>query len=244
MQNTKQWWAPVWTGLVMDEGAKHYRQMRNAVWLFLYLLLNADRKTGFLVRKLRTISADMGLSRDTILRWLNALRKGGYVATRNTGRCLHIQIQKWKPMPGARGKPPQSWPTPNRRSWAKPTPQSKLGPALNRNLPVISGANDMMLKKDILHNDTGSQAAPTSPAGFRPTSREELLAQDLAVALGDRRNLALYLSYARRYPESVLRGILGEAKEVPTTEIHKSRGALFNYLVRQYVQRTTQDPGD
>ena len=46
----KQWWAPVWKGLVMDMEAKHYRKMKNAVWLYLYLLLNANRRTALLMR--------------------------------------------------------------------------------------------------------------------------------------------------------------------------------------------------
>ncbi|GAI12668.1 unnamed protein product [marine sediment metagenome] len=36
---------------------------------------------------------------------------------------------------------------------------------------------------------------------FKPKSREELLALDLANALEDRKALALYLSYAKRHPE-------------------------------------------
>ena len=39
----KQWWAPVWKGLVMDSEAKHYRAMKNAVWLYVYCLLGANR---------------------------------------------------------------------------------------------------------------------------------------------------------------------------------------------------------
>lgn len=53
----KQWWAPVWTGLVMDAEGKHYQRMKNALWLYLYFLLTANRKTGWLVRKTGTICA-------------------------------------------------------------------------------------------------------------------------------------------------------------------------------------------
>jgi hypothetical protein len=30
-RHEKQWWAPVWKGLVMDAQAKHYRRMKNAL---------------------------------------------------------------------------------------------------------------------------------------------------------------------------------------------------------------------
>ena len=52
----------MWKGLVVDAEAKHYRKMKNAVWLYLYLLLNANRGTGVLMRKTKTISADMGVT--------------------------------------------------------------------------------------------------------------------------------------------------------------------------------------
>jgi DNA-binding MarR family transcriptional regulator len=79
--------------------------------------------------------------------------------------------------------------------------------------------------------------------GFRPKTREEVLALDLAKALNDRRNLALYLSYAKKYPESFLRGVLGEVKEIPYERIRKSRAALFNHLVQKYAQKASKDPG-
>lgn len=63
---------------------------------------------------------------------------------------------------------------------------------------------------------------------FRPRNREQLLALDLAEALNDNKNLSLYLSYSKRYPESFLRKVLGEVKEVPAEKTKKGRGALFN----------------
>jgi len=105
----KQQWAPIWSGLVADQQAKHYQQMKNAIWLFLYLVLNANRKSGFLIRKVRTISFDMGIKKDTVLRWLSILRKAEYIATRSTGRCLLIQVRKWKTLPPVQ-KPPYQRP--------------------------------------------------------------------------------------------------------------------------------------
>lgn len=50
---------------------------------------------------------------------------------------------------------------------------------------------------------------------FRPKTREELVALDLADALSDHQSLALYLSYAKRFPESLLRRLLGEVNLSP-----------------------------
>ncbi len=72
---------------------------------------------------------------------------------------------------------------------------------------------------------------------------QELLAWDLAKALDDPHGINLYRSYCRKYPEELLRKALGEAKAVPAHAIKKGRGALFNYLVQQYAQETTENPG-
>ena len=71
---------------------------------------------------------------------------------------------------------------------------------------------------------------------FKPKTREELLALDIADALNDRKGLATYISYAIRFPESLLRRALGEVKEVPLERIKKSRAALFNHIIHRYAQ--------
>lgn len=72
---------------------------------------------------------------------------------------------------------------------------------------------------------------------FKAMTREKLLALDLAEALGDPEGLLLYLSYVNKYPEGLLRRVLGEVLEIPPDKIKKSRGALFNYLVKKYTQK-------
>jgi|OpeIllAssembly_1097287.scaffolds.fasta_scaffold296521_2 hypothetical protein len=92
----KTWWAPLWQGLVMDPQAKHYRRLGQAVWLFLYFLLNANRRTGLLMRRAKTISTQTGFKARTIRKWLKTLRDEGYIRTRCTGRYLEIEICRWK----------------------------------------------------------------------------------------------------------------------------------------------------
>lgn len=92
------WWTPLWRGLVVEPTGKHYEAMGNAVWLYLYLLVYANRMTGSLFRRNSTIVGDMGLSSRTISRWLHILKASGYIETRRTGRSLQISITKWKPI--------------------------------------------------------------------------------------------------------------------------------------------------
>ncbi len=96
MPSAKDWWAPIWKGLVWDGQAKHYRKMKSAIWLFLYFILCADRKTGAVARKIKTISLHTGFRKEKIARWMNLLRENGYIETENTGRCLLIQIKNWR----------------------------------------------------------------------------------------------------------------------------------------------------
>ena len=94
----KQWWIHVWRGLVVDKTGKHQKAIRQAIWLYLYLLLAANRKTGILYRRISTITSDTGFNRRSVQRWLSALREKKYIETRSTGRALQISITKWKPI--------------------------------------------------------------------------------------------------------------------------------------------------
>lgn len=94
----KQWWGPLWRGLAVEETAKHYRAMGMALWLYIYLIVHANRKTGVLFRLLPTIAAEMGVPIRTVQYWLGKLRKGGYVTTASNGRGLTIMVEKWKPL--------------------------------------------------------------------------------------------------------------------------------------------------
>jgi len=79
--------------------------MGRSVWLFLYLIIHANRKTGTLYRRVRTIAQDMGLSERTVQLWLKTLRDREYITTERTGRSLIIHISKWKPIGRALPKP-------------------------------------------------------------------------------------------------------------------------------------------
>jgi Helix-turn-helix domain len=82
--------------LVVEQTGKHYRAMRSAVWLYLYLVVHADRQSGELFRRIATIAQDMGLKAPTIGRWMAALRKHSYIRSEKTGRALKITVLRWK----------------------------------------------------------------------------------------------------------------------------------------------------
>jgi DNA-binding transcriptional ArsR family regulator len=96
----KSWWAAIWRGLVADPEAKHYRGMRSALWLYIYLIVHANRKTGDLSRRYETIARETGISKRTIRYWLSMLRREGYVEVDRSGHttAINIRIQRWKPV--------------------------------------------------------------------------------------------------------------------------------------------------
>lgn len=97
-QTTRTWWVHLWGGLVRDPTGKHHKAIKQAVWLYLYLLQGANWKTGLLFRRIATIATETGINPRTIERWLMILRKGGYIRSASNGRTLNISITKWRPV--------------------------------------------------------------------------------------------------------------------------------------------------
>ncbi len=242
----EKWWAQIWKSLVMDNSGAHCKKMGNAIWLFLYFLLHADRISGTLARKVQTISSEMGIPIRTVTRWIAHLRKGGYIQTRNTGRDLEIVISLWKTLWKTFHETPEA---PHRVSQVEDTRNDTFG---NCGKPQSEKEGAKVAQKskngaspidiDYLFNklkiDMGKY--PPNP---RDPKRERHIAYDLAKSLNDLQSFALYLSYARKYPEPFLRKILALVLEIPPEKINKSRGALFNYLIQKHATNPTNHPG-
>ena len=72
--SNNNWWSPLRRGLVFEPTARHHNQMRQAVWLYLYFLVNANARQGTLFRRLSTIARDTGIPVRTIRRWLESIK--------------------------------------------------------------------------------------------------------------------------------------------------------------------------
>jgi hypothetical protein len=99
-RSPQSWWIHLWSGFVRDPTAKHYKKMGNAVWLYLYLLISANRTDGTVLRRLETIVLQTGYNERTVARWLQELREEGYITSTSNGRSLRIIITKWRPIKG------------------------------------------------------------------------------------------------------------------------------------------------
>jgi len=242
-QNEGGWWAPLWKGLVIDPKGRHYNAMGSAVWLLIYFILSADRKTGTLKRKIETISKGMGASLRTVRRWLITLQRGGYIEANSNGRCLVIAISRWKSFPQGFPHGPylatQSghvWPGRMSIYGHSQEPENGLKTAQpSRDSASGAAPYDRTIKKDRLTiNDVTAKTSLTS--------RDVAVAMEICQAFKDEANLALYLSYVRKYDHEIIKKAFEEAIKTPANKIKKTRGALFNYLVQYYAgEQTTPD---
>jgi biotin operon repressor len=179
------------------------------VYCFLASMIDSEQKC---FPSQKYIAEKLGCSRATVSRTLKRLESNGLIRIdkRNRYHCAYqlsrVSITDETQM--------------------SHTGNSDLHQSYTNDNYLIRIINDIDIEKSL--NEQGKE--------FTPKTREELLALDLADALNDRKALALYLSYSRRFPESLLRKALGEAKEMPEEQIRKSRAALFNHLVRKYVK--------
>ncbi len=84
--------------LIGNDG-RSYQRMRQTIWLYLYLVLQLNPKTGRLATKVSTISQDMGIKQETIRSWLGHLRRKGYVSVKRDGDYWLITVTGLKPIP-------------------------------------------------------------------------------------------------------------------------------------------------
>ena len=194
-----------------------------AVYSFLASL--ADSSQGCFPSQ-KYIAESLGYSRATINRNLKVLERYGLIRIDKRSRyhCVYKLLK-------VRCKAGETQMSSRRNSDVNQVNTN------NNKLTRINNNTDIENKNFLNFN-------PNTYKSFRPRSRQELLALDLAEALNDYKNLALYLFYSKKYPESFLRKVLGEVKEIPAEKIKKSKGALFSYLIKKYDKKTYKNFGD
>jgi len=174
----------------------------------------ANSKTQICFPTQKTIAGLIGLSRRTVVRKIKILEKLGLILVeKRKGRLFYCLVE--------------------------PSKEAGVNLAQKCAKKNIRDVTLWHTNKNKLTriNNTDIVYKSISFSDFIPKTKEQLLALDLANALNDYQGLPLYLSYAKRYPESLLRQVLGEVKEMPIEKIKKSRGALFNHLVQKYAKK-------
>ena len=107
-------------GLVVDPAATHVKRMRQAIWLYLYLLLAVNPSTGKRILSPSHIAGEMGLKEETVRSWLGHLRRQGYVAIERQGDLVAVTVIKWP-----KRQPPAASENVNRKSPLTPEALAK-----------------------------------------------------------------------------------------------------------------------
>ena len=92
----KDWWAPIWCGLVADPDGTHVQRLGVAGWLLIYLIVHARRRTGVVTCHRSTIARRMGIPLRTVQRWLGRLEHEGYISVEAQSGVATIQVLRWK----------------------------------------------------------------------------------------------------------------------------------------------------
>jgi len=173
----------------------------------------ANPKTQSCFPTQKALAEITGLSRRTVLRKIKLLKELGLVKVeRKKGSCIYHILEVDVP------------------NGTQPCDRN------GTSCVTKDHTNNNKLTRININNNANKKILNFSSKGFSPKTKEDLLALDLADELNDRKNLSLYLRYARCYPEPFLRKVLGEVKEIPAERIKKSKAALFTYLVKKYAE--------
>ena len=89
-------WFPQFTGLIRDPEGKHHKTMGVAIWLYNFFCADANRKTGEWVGQLNNITERTGIQLWTIKRYMQILKKGGYITAKRKDNGIEVKISKYK----------------------------------------------------------------------------------------------------------------------------------------------------
>jgi DNA-binding Lrp family transcriptional regulator len=104
----KKWWFHMPSSFPCD--SLLWKQTGKAVRLYLYFRSFANRESGILLRKYETIAEHLGISPKTTKRWMDTLRKHGYIKTTRLSHGFKIEIIDYKSIVKNKSdKSDQSW---------------------------------------------------------------------------------------------------------------------------------------
>lgn len=249
MINSSEQWIYLLKELFLNPEGSHFKRMGSGLWLFFYLVLKAS-PTGFLLKSYQEISKETGIKAKTIRNWMGSLKNKGYISTRRKNKKLLVYVKKWetfKKQVASAIESAQDRAFANRVSaQIKPDTLSSLPKSGRREKQILKKMlylKDRMNKKNFpnIYNVNKNNINSVNVNKYKlnerfiPSTKEELLALDLAKSLNDTKNFAFYISISKEYPEGLLRRILSEVEEIPLNKIRRSKGAYFCYLLKRYL---------
>jgi len=99
----------------------------------------------------------------------------------------------------------------------------------------------MKTKNNVNDNDKKKEFVYEYDFSYMFSTREGMIAKELAEGLDDTKNIRYYFSVALNHSERYLMEVYRKVQETPIQNIKKSRGALFTYLIKKYEHFDTDD---
>jgi DNA-binding transcriptional ArsR family regulator len=199
---------------IVSEYARRIRPSGLAVYVVLCYFANSKTQTCYPTKK--AIADLLGISRKTVSRKIKLLTEIGLVKKEiSKGRRIYTLLEPR----GTNG-----------------TPGGDRRDTTGVTSGITNKNNITRIINNIVNEDKINSFTERSSKDFKPETREELLALDLAKDLHDLKSLGLYLHYAKTIPESLLRKTLSELRHLPDNQIKKSRAALFNYIIQKHAK--------
>jgi hypothetical protein len=89
-------YAPVAKNLILNPLGKHMSRMGKAIWVYLYLLIVINDKSGRAIVKSAEIAKETGISENNILTGFGILKKWNYIDVKKQNSTFVITVCKWK----------------------------------------------------------------------------------------------------------------------------------------------------
>jgi len=177
------------------------RSLGRALWLYLHIVLEVDRR-GLFIRRLGRIVTALGVGEAEVQQWLDRLSQGRLIEILSPAPFLVIKLRSWS------GN--------TRSEIVSASADSGQSSNLHIEVPVSSSS---------------SAAAAFSSTGDGGPGEGEALLREVLDALGEEADAEEFRELLPRYSPATVRQALRRVETTPLNQIRKSKTALFRYLL-------------
>jgi biotin operon repressor len=198
---------------INKELLKNYGQKISSSGIAVYNVLAkyANSATQSCFPSQKKIADEIGISRKTVRDKIRELELFGLLYTKSKNCSRIYTLLKIRGASRSTG-------------WDESSPKGGTRCYTKDNKGKIYNNDNRSFKNSIIQNKKK----------FIPKTKEDLLALDMAQSLNDMDGLSFYRTIAKKHPESLLRKLLGDVKEIPLERIKRSRKSYFNYLIQKH----------
>ena len=235
--------------LICHPEGKHYKKLGKVGWLMMYLLVKAD-DSGVFEGSSEQIAEEMGIYVITVRAWLRHLERNKYIKITGGWKNMKIIIQNPKFTDYAQKIAQKE------KSEKNLLDSSADEPIVNDNRTDKNDIQNNDKINNIKRNDRNDEKSDRELVlRGRESIKKDMINKDkngddflkiakkltpefVAKCFDDEDNIAFYEFAFRTYPKKMIRQAFVQAQKFPTEKIKRSRGALFNYILRKLYEKS------